>query len=59
MDNKKIDELNKFLAETDDEGTVCDLDGNCKPKLIKPDKSIVERVNKTIIIEDDGRQLLV
>lgn len=59
MDNKKIDELNKFLVNTEDEGTVCDLDGNCRPKLIKSDKSIVERVNKKIIIEDDGRQLLV
>lgn len=60
MENKKIDELNKFLAETEnEEGTVCDIDGNCRPKIIKPDRSIVERVNKKIIIEDDGRQLLV
>jgi len=59
MDDNKIFELNKFLDLTEDEeGTVCDLDGNCKPKLIKPDKSIVERVNKKIIIED-GRQLLM
>lgn len=59
MDDKKIYELNKFLdLIEDEEGTVCDLDGNCKPKLIKPDKSIVERVNKKIIIED-GRQLLM
>ena len=57
MDNNKLNELNKFL-ETDEDGTVCDLDGNCKPKLIKADKSIVERVNKKIIIED-GRQLLM
>tara|TARA_R110000796_G_scaffold219934_1_gene336009 strand:+ start:31330 stop:31506 length:177 start_codon:yes stop_codon:yes gene_type:complete len=58
MDKNKLDDLNKFLEGDDDEGTVCDLDGNCKPKLVKADKSIVERVNKTIIIED-GRQLLM
>ncbi len=60
MEKIKIDELNQFLEENEeneDEGTICDIDGNCKPKLIKPDKSIVERVNKIIIIED-GRQLL-
>lgn len=51
--NKKIEE---FL--NDDSGTVCDINGDCKPKLIKVDKSIVERVNKKIIIED-GRQLLM
>jgi|TARA_R110000851_G_C13090816_1_gene566853 hypothetical protein len=57
MKNTKIDELNKFLEENE-EGTVCDIDGNCRPKLIKPDKSIVERISKKIIIED-GRQLLM
>jgi len=57
----KLNKLNKFLAETEnteEEGTVCDMDGNCAPKHIKRDKSIVERVNKKIIIED-GRQLLM
>ena len=56
-----IDNKNKkfgvFLSE-EEEGTVCDINGDCTPKLIKPDKSIVERVNKKIIIED-GRQLLM
>jgi len=58
MEKNKLDELNRFLEGNDEEGTVCDLDGNCRPKLIKADKSIVERVNKKIIIED-GRQLLM
>jgi len=58
MENTKIEKLNKFLEENEEEGTVCDIDGNCKPKLIKPDKSIVERISKKIIIED-GRQLLM
>jgi hypothetical protein len=58
MKNNKIDRLNMFLEGSEDEGTVCDLDGNCEPKHIKQDKSIVERVNKKIIIED-GRQLLM
>lgn len=57
MEKNKLEELNNFL-EGNEEGTVCDLDGNCKPKLVKGDKSIVERVNKKIIIED-GRQLLM
>jgi hypothetical protein len=57
----KINKLNEFLDETEnsnEEGTVCDMDGNCTPKHIRRDKSIVERVNKKIIIED-GRQLLM
>jgi len=54
--NKK--EFDEFLDGSVDEGTVCDLDGNCVQKHIKRDKSIVERVSKTIIIED-GRQLLM
>lgn len=55
IDKKQIDE---FLDGNTEEGTVCDLDGNCVQKHIKRDKSIVERVSKTIIIED-GRQLLM
>jgi len=58
MEKNKLDDLNRFLEGDNEEGTVCDLDGNCRPKLIKVDKSIVERVNKKIIIED-GRQLLM
>lgn len=58
MTNNKIDELNKFLEGTEEEGTTCDINGVCKPKLIKQDKSIVERIDKKIIIED-GRQLLM
>lgn len=58
MKNNKITNLNEFLKENEEEGTVCDIDGNCRPKLIKADKSIVERVSKKIIIED-GRQLLM
>ena len=54
-DNSAFDE---FLNDGTEEGTVCDLDGNCTQKHIKRDKSIVERVSKKIIIED-GRQLLM
>ena len=55
----KMNNLDKFLnQDSQEEGTVCDMDGNCVPKHIKADKSIVERVNKKIIIED-GRQLLM
>ena len=57
MKNNDKDKFNDFLLE-DEEGTVCDLDGNCTKKYVRSDKSIVERVNKTIIVED-GRQLLV
>jgi len=53
--NKKLDD---FLNDGVEEGTVCDLDGNCIQKHVKRDKSIVERINKTIIVED-GRQLLM
>lgn len=55
VDKNKLDD---FLNDGTDEGTVCDLDGNCTQKHIKHDKSIVERVSKKIIIED-GRQLLM
>jgi hypothetical protein len=60
MDNK-VEKLNDFLDENgnvSNEGTICDTDGNCVPKEIKGDKSVLERVNKKIIIED-GRQLLM
>jgi len=59
--NDKLKNLDTFLneeEETNQDGTVCDMDGNCKPKHIKRDKSIVERLDKKIIIED-GRQLLM
>ena len=56
MDKNKIKNLNNYL--TSDEEMVCDLNGNCEKKKISSDKSIVERVNKKIIIED-GRQLLM
>ena len=57
--NKILDQfLNDEADEADKDGTVCDLDGNCKPKHIKRDKSIIERVDRKIIIED-GRQLLM
>jgi hypothetical protein len=57
---KNIDKngFDEFLEEGTEEGTVCDVNGNCVQKHIKRDKSIVERVSKTIIIED-GRQLLM
>ena len=54
---EKNDKYDEFLNDTE-EGTVCDLNGNCEQKLVKGDKSIVERVSKKIIIED-GRQLLM
>lgn len=57
--SKKMENLDKFLNEdSQEEGTVCDMNGNCVPKHIKGDKSIVERIDKKIIIED-GRQLLM
>ena len=59
--DKRVEKLNDFLDENkdvNDEGTVCDVNGKCVPKQIKGDKSIVERVDKKIIIED-GRQLLM
>jgi hypothetical protein len=58
MNNIDKNQLDEFLEEGTEEGTVCDMDGNCVQKHIKRDKSIVERVSKTIIIED-GRQLLM
>tara|TARA_R110000796_G_scaffold40062_6_gene99413 strand:+ start:10617 stop:10790 length:174 start_codon:yes stop_codon:yes gene_type:complete len=57
MENKKKLQLDEFLQDNED-GTVCDIDGNCVSKMIKPDKSIIERIDKKIIIED-GRQLLI
>lgn len=57
MKNKDKNKYDDFL-DNDDDATVCDLDGNCVKKYVRSDKSIVERVNKTIIVED-GRQLLV
>jgi hypothetical protein len=58
MKNINEKQFDEFLDGSADEGTVCDLDGNCVQKHIKRDKSIVERVSKKIIIED-GRQLLM
>jgi len=51
--------VESFLNEDSEETIVCDLDGkNCSKKHIKRDKSILERINKTIIVED-GRQLIM
>jgi len=58
MTNIDKSKFNNFLSDDTDEGTVCDLDGNCVSKTIKSDKSIVERISKKIIVED-GRQLLM
>lgn len=58
MKNKDNKKFNEFLDGDNEEGTVCDLDGNCTQTVIKLDKSIVERINKRIIVED-GRQLLM
>jgi len=58
MSNIDKSKFNNFLSDDLEEGTVCDLDGNCVQKTIKPDKSIVERISKRIIVED-GRQLLM
>lgn len=58
MIDKDKNKYDEFLNDSAEEGTVCDLDGNCIQKHIKRDKSIVERVSKKIIIED-GRQLLM
>ncbi len=45
-----IDSLDEFMDET--------LEGLESEKIISTDKSLIERVNKKIIIED-GRQLLI
>ena len=58
MNNIDKRQFDDFLEEGTEEGTVCDTDGNCVQKHIKRDKSIVERISKTVIIED-GRQLLM
>ena len=58
MTDKNKNKFDEFLNDGTEEGTVCDLDGNCTQKIVKRDKSIVERVSKKIIIED-GRQLLM
>ena len=58
MEKDKLNKIDEFLSTNNEEGTVCDLDGNCVQKHIKRDKSIVERISKTVIIED-GRQLLI
>lgn len=55
-DNKNIkDSVNSFLGEDNKKEQEMDCSsGTC---VIKGDKSLVERINKTIITED-GRQLL-
>jgi len=58
MDENKYKNLDEFLNDEKEKGTTCDLNGNCTPKMVKHDKSVLERVNKKIIIED-GRQLLM
>tara|TARA_R110000851_G_scaffold250075_1_gene402531 strand:- start:413 stop:571 length:159 start_codon:yes stop_codon:yes gene_type:complete len=52
--------MDEFLEDNPQEvGTTCDLNGKCVPTKIKMDRSIVERINKKIIIIEDGRQLLM
>jgi hypothetical protein len=58
MEDTKKTKLDAFLENDSESATVCDLDVNCTQKTIKPDKSIMERISKKIIIED-GRQLLM
>jgi len=58
MEKKLKKKFEDFLADDNEEGTVCDLDGNCVQKHVKRDNSIVERINKKIIVED-GRELLI
>lgn len=48
--NLNVDSLDKFIGETEEA-----LEAE---KTISTDKSLIERVNKKIIIED-GRQLLI
>lgn len=55
-DNKNIkDSVNSFLGE--DKNKEQEMDCSSGTCVIKGDKSLVERINKTIITED-GRQLL-
>jgi hypothetical protein len=58
MDNKKNikDSVNSFLGE-DEKALEQEMDCSSGTCVIKSDKSLVERINKTIITED-GRQLL-
>jgi len=58
MDNKKNikDSVNSFLGE-DEKTLEQEMDCSSGTCVIKSDKSLVERINKTIITED-GRQLL-
>ena len=55
--NKKMDqELDQFLGQTQQpQQDNCNGDKEC---LIKQNKGLVERINKTIVTED-GRQLLM
>ena len=50
--------LNNFLGQQDTKQDDPEMDCSSGVCIIKNDKSIVERVNKKIIIED-GRQLLI
>lgn len=53
MNNINENELDDFLEQSEGEPV-----GEREEKVIKQDKSIVERVDKKIIVED-GRQLLI
>lgn len=48
MKNINENELDNFLGEESEENT----------KVVKRDKSLIERVDKKIIVDDSGRQLL-
>jgi hypothetical protein len=48
MKNINENELDNFLDKESDDNT----------KVVKSDKSLIERVDKKIIVDDSGRQLL-
>jgi hypothetical protein len=49
MKNINETELDKFLGNESEENT----------KVVKSDKSLIERVDKKIIVDESGRQLLM
>lgn len=60
-ENKKLDALDNFLGDNQiPEGLNANQEIDCSSGtcVIKNDKSILERINKKILVED-GRQLLI
>lgn len=56
METKKENALDNFLGDTNEIETISKLDVN-KKRVIKSDKSIIERIDK-IVIAENGKLLL-